>query len=141
MDTINIEQSGAVLFSFFPPKGMTFEIASVSFIFSDNVTVIEPEQIMGVAALTNGIQIRTQVGGITRFSGGIKTFTDLLAIGANLDSVITGAAASTVKFVSSSPGTTSRLTGNDGDGYSISISDDLSTLSSFKVLMRGRILQ
>ena len=141
LDTINIEESGSIAYTFAPIAGQVFEIDTVEFTFSDNITVIEPDQIMGIAALANGIRVRTTTDGITRFSGGIKTFTGFLESGGNETSRIVGAADSVVKITVPSPGVLIRLTGSLGDFYSIVIADNLSTLLSFKVLVRGRLLK
>ena len=140
LDTLNIEQSGSIAFTFQPQIGQIFEVDTVELTFSDNITVIEPEQIMGVSSLVTGIRFRTVVDGVTRFSGGSKTFTELLSGGGNQTSVILGAANSTVKFTIPSPGAFLRFNGDTQDNYSIVLSDDYTGLTSFKALVRGRLL-
>ena len=141
LDTINIEETGSTSYTFAPAAGQVFEIDTVEFTFTDNITVIEPQQIMGVSALTNGIRVRTTTDGVTRFAGGIKTFADFLGSGGNEVSRIVGAADSVVKITVPSPGVLIRLTGSLGDFYSIVIADNLSALTSFRVLVRGRLLK
>ena len=140
LDTLNIEQSGSVAFTFQPQIGQVFELHTVELTFSDNITVIEPEQIMGLSALVTGIRFRTVVDGVTRFSGGSKTFTELLAGGGNQTSVVIGAANSAVKYTIPSPGTLIRFNGSTKDTYSIVLSDDYTGLTGFKALVRGRVL-
>lgn len=141
LDTINIEEQGGVLYSFAPPKGMVFELYSVDFVLRDNVSIIEPENFMGLAALTNGVRVRTQVDGITRFSGGVKSIADWLDGGSNVKSLMQGASNAAIQIQGLAPGVTIRIDGNKGDNYNISISDDLSSLTSFKAIVRGGILR
>jgi len=141
LDTVNIEEQGGVLYSFTPPPGLVFELHSVDFILRDNITIIEPENFMGLSALTNGVIVRTQVDGITRFSGGVKSIADWLDGGSNVKSVIQGASDTAIQIQGTAPGTTIRIDGNKGDNYNLSISDDLSSLTSFKVIVRGGILR
>jgi hypothetical protein len=141
LDTINIEESGGELFSFVPPPGMTFEIFSVAFIIQDNITVLEPGQFMGLSALTNGVVLRTKVGGATFFSAGIKTLFDIYANGSDLESTMFGATETLVNFIGTAAGERSRLKGDNGDSFSFLISDDLSGLTSFKAIVRGAILR
>jgi hypothetical protein len=140
LDTINIEQSGGQLFSVAIPKGLTFELFSINYMFQDNITQLEPNQIMGVSKLTNGIVIRTEVGGRATFGAGVRSFAELLAAGAQLDSTIIGATESCANFVALSPAFT-RLKGVDNDRFSFFLSDDLSGLTSFRAILRGRILK
>jgi hypothetical protein len=140
LDTISIEQSGSIAFTFQPAIGQIFEIDTSELTFSDNITVIEPEQIMGLSSLVTGIRFRTIASGVTRFSGGSKTFTELLSAGGNQTSVIIGAANSTVKYTIPAPATLIRLNGSNNDNYSIVLSDDYTGLTGFKALIRGRLL-
>ena len=139
LDTINFEEIGGKVFTFQPPKGVIFEIKTVQFTFLDNITVIEPSQIMS-ATLSNGIRIRTVTDGITRFSGAILDFTQWLSLGVDISSQIFGATDTAVKLTSDVPGTFQVLDGNKGDNYSLVISDNLSGLTSMKGLVRGRVL-
>ena len=141
LDTINIEEQGGVLYSFTPPPGLVFELYSVDFVLRDNVSIIEPENFMGLPALTNGVRVRTQVDGITRFSGGVKSIADWLDGGSNIKSVIQGTSTAAVQIQGIAPGTTIRINGNKGDNYNLSISDNLSSLTSFKAIIRGGILR
>jgi hypothetical protein len=140
LDTLNIEESGGQLFSATIPRGITFELYSINYMFHDNITQIEPNQIMGLSKLTNGITIRTEVGGRATFGAGARSFAELIAAGAQLDSTIIGATESCVNFVSLSPAFT-RLKGDDNDRFSFFLSDDLSGLTSFRAILRGRILK
>ena len=139
LDTINFEETGAVVYTFAPSKGTVFELKTVQYAFCDNITVIEPSQIMS-ATLTNGIRVRTVIGGVTRFSASILNFTQWLGLGVDISSEIYGATDTAFKLTSDIPGTFQRLCGDDNDSYSLVISDDLSGLTSFKTLVRGRIL-
>ena len=141
LDTLNIEQSGSIAFTFQPDIGQIFEVDTVEFTFADNITVIEPEQIMSLASLVTGIRVRTVIDGITRFSGGSTTFTDLLSGGGNIVSTIIGATSSTIKLASGPPGVFIRFNGNTGDNYSIVLSDDYTGLTTFRALMRGRLIK
>jgi len=141
LDTINIEETGGVLYSFAPPPGLVFELYSVDFVLRNNVSTIDPELFMGLAALTNGVRVRTQVDGATRFSGGVKVLADWLDGGSNVKSVIQGTSNAAIQIQGLAPGTTIRIDGNKGDNYNLSISDDLSSLTSFKTIIRGGILR
>jgi hypothetical protein len=141
LDTINIEETGGILYTFSPPLGQVFDLYSVDFVLRDNVTAIEPEQFMGLAALTNGVRVRTRVDGITRFSAGVKVLADWLAAGSNVKSTMFGATDTAVQIQGLAPGTPIRINGNNGDTYSISIADDLSSLTSFTVIVRGGLLR
>ena len=141
LDTINVEEQGSILYTFAPPKGLVFELYSVDFILRNNVTAIEPELFMGLAALTNGVRVRTSIDRATRFSAGVKVLADWLDGGSNVKSTMIGAADSAVQIQGLAPGSTIRIDGNKGDNYSVSISDDLSSLTSFKVIVRGGILR
>ena len=96
---------------------------------------------MGLAALSNGVRIRTSVDGITRFSGGVKVLAEWLDGGGNVKSEMIGAANSALQIQVLAPGNPIRINGNNEDTYSVSISDDLSTLTSFKAIIRGGILR
>lgn len=142
LDTINIEQSGSEIFSYQPQPGQVFELLSVHFTFRDAITVIEPNQIMGVSALANGLRIRTKVSDRTTFSARYKTFNDFMAFGGDITTQIIGATESLVRISAEGPGgTPARLVGDDEDQYSVVVSDDLTGLDSFRVLIRGRFLR
>lgn len=140
LDTINIEETGGKLFTAAIPKGLIFELFSINYMFQGSITTIEPDQIMGVSKLTNGIVIRTEVGGRASFAAGVRSFAELLAAGAQLDSTIIGATESCTNFIAKSPAFT-RLKGIDNDRFSFFLSDDLSGLTSFRAILRGRILK
>ncbi len=139
LDTINIEETGGAAYTFAPAKGVVFELLTVQYTFLDNITVIEPAKMMS-ATLANGIRVRTRIGGITRFSALIPDFNAWLGLGVDISSTIYGATDTTLKFTSDIPGTFQRLCGDDGDTYSVVINDDMSGITSFKTLVRGRIL-
>ena len=141
LDTINIEEQGSILYTFAPQKGQIFEVFSVDYVLRNNVTNIEPELFMGLAALTNGVRARTSIDGITRFSGGVKSLADWLDGGSNVKSTMIGAANSAIQIQGLSPGSPIRINGNNSDTFSVSISDDLSSLTSFKVIVRGGLLR
>ena len=141
LDTINVEEQGSILYTFAPPRGMVFELHSVDFVLRDDVSTIEPENFMGLPALTNGVRVRTQVGGVTRFSGGVKAIADWLDGGSNVKSVIQSPTAAAIQIQGPAPGFTIRIDGNQGDTYSLSVSDNLSSLTSFKTIVRGGILR
>ena len=141
LDTINIEETGSKVYSFAPLPGQVFELDTVHLTFSDNITVIEPNQIMSLPALTNGIRFRTVIDGVTRFSGGVKTIHAFMAIGVNVGNQVTGATDTTLALVSPNPGVNIRFTGDTLDSYSVVISDDFSTLTGFTVYIRGRLLK
>lgn len=138
LDTINIEEVGTDIFKFAPPPGLIFDIESVSIAMRDNITVLEPNQIMGVSALTNGLRIRTVSSGVTRFSGGISTIYDLESFGGIKASETIGATEMMATFVAAG-GSRSRLIGDDGDEYSWVVSDNLSAITEMKVTVKGRI--
>jgi hypothetical protein len=141
LDTINIEEVGSKVFTFAPLPGQVFELDTVHLTFSDNITVVEPNQIMSLPALTNGIRFRTVIDGVTRFSGGVKTIHAFLSTGVNVGNQVTGAADTTLALVSPNPGINIRFSGDTEDVYSVVISDDFSTLTGFTVYIRGRLLK
>lgn len=140
LDCINIEEIGGVLFSFTPPTGGVFELFSVNIALLDNITTVEPDQIMSVPALTNGIVIRTQVNNRVLFSAGFKSFNDLYATGIRKDSEIIGTSSTSVNMIIDNPGVLPQLKGDTGDSYSFLLSDDLSSMTSFKAILRGRLI-
>lgn len=140
LDTINIEESGSKVFSFSPEPGQVFELDTINISFSDNITVVEPNQLMGLPSLTNGVRFRTVTDGVTRFGGGIRTIGELSSTG-TINSQITGAADTTITLTVPSPGTLIRFNGDTGDAFSAVISDDFSSLTGFTTYIRGRVLK
>jgi len=136
LDTINIEQSGSRLFKFEVPTGKIFEVFSVNYTLIDNITVIEPRQLMGVASLTNGLTVQTVIDDETTFGASVKNISEIIEAGAQLDSTIIGATESMVNIIGLSPWW-SRL--GAGDTFGITVNDDLTGLISFRVIIRGRL--
>jgi len=137
LDTINIEEAGTEIFGFAPPPGMVFDIFSVSLVMRDDITVLEPNQMMGLAALQNGLRIRTVSEKVTRFSAGIHTIYDFESFGGIKVSETIGATEMMVSFKAT--GQPSRLVGDKGDVYSWVVSDDLTGVTDIKVVVKGRI--
>lgn len=140
LDTINIEETGGEFFSFGPPPGAIFEIWEVMFTFFDNVTVIEPGEFLGAGTLANGIRVRTRINNQTAFAAGLKSFAEIMSVGGKVLTPLVGTTETAISIISTPPGATSRLDGDTNDCFSLFVSDDLSALTSFRTIVRGKLL-
>lgn len=95
---------------------------------------------MGLAALTNGIAIRSVFGGVTGQAGAFRTMADLIFSVFSIDDAFSSSTDAVIKL-----GSTVELDevydGSLGDRVEIVISDDLSGLTDFRGILRGEFLE
>lgn len=147
-DDMQIEETGEqIAFSLEPDNGTRIHLEETRLAFVDNIPLtladgtvvgLSYDKIMGVAQLTNGIGIRTQVGGETFFSASTRSIGDMLKGGGSLDSPVSDGTNScvTVSIKFAEPIV---LDSTDGDKVIFTISDDLSGLISFTTLAIGKV--
>jgi len=125
-----------------PMQGEKFLAKRLRFVLADNITEIEYDKFMGLAALANGVNLLVVSNGENLFQGTIKDMGGFFLVGIDEKKSSIGATNSWLVleteitspvFLDSSTGS---LAGLD-DGFYLTISDDLSTLLRFQGSILG----
>lgn len=99
---------------------------------------IDPDAILGVSALTNGISFsRTQKNEVA-FAVTLKTLSDFFAAGSDIDNVTGNATNTGLTMLVRFPKPII-LDGNAGDNLTFTINDDMSNLTKFTASARGAL--
>ena len=95
------------------------------------------DQILGVGALANGINLRSVINGAVSFSGVFTTINDFLAVGFEIRNAISDGTNTSITLVQSFPDPLIIIGSTNLNFLSLTVSDDLSGLLRFSALLRG----
>jgi hypothetical protein len=141
-DDLQIEETGnPEQFIVNPPAGTKYHVTKLVLTVADTGTggtAYAYDQWGGIASLTNGINLRTEIGGSTLFSATIRQLSDFLAAGGSVDTVVDDGTDTLqvlgVKLFETEPVI---LDSRDNDRFVITINDNLSGLLEFRAFARG----
>lgn len=135
-DVMQIEDDGAPLrYAFDLDAEEEFFLHTLKFVMADNVTAVsDPSNFFSISALTNGIVIDIHSLGSPVFSGSFRRTVDFINSPFILFDDSIGAANSWMSFTADFPEPVI-LRGNDGDHVSLTIQDDLSSLTFFRATL------
>lgn len=153
-DNIRLEFSGTpLIYSLNIDRGTRFHIQELVFTYKDNIDSIQtvtgatetvtnrsldPDTILGLAALTNGFVITRRKGGKTLFSATIKNLGAHIGAGARVTEVITAPdGSSTLVVLRAEFFRPLVLTGDPNDTLTITINDKMDDLETFTCAGRG----
>lgn len=135
---VNVDGSVTpVTFSAAPPTGKKWFIHSITLVIED--TSINFKKFGGIAALTNGIEIKAKEGGLAEVTlGTFKTNGDFHAFTTDirLDSAATDFLTVNAN-IKQNTGTTLELADANSEILKVIVNDDLTTLDRFNVLIKG----
>jgi len=151
-DDIQIEQIGEPLTFTAVANGSDLHVQKIRFLFVDSVSSIVSassttyptmpglsyDQLLGINALTNGIDIRIVRNGDVLAAASIKQLGDFIGGGSDIVSVFSDGTNTTlgIDLILSTP-IILRSGHDDSDFMSITINDDLSDLLQFTALVAG----
>ncbi len=156
-DNIRLEFSGSPLeYSLSVNKGTRFHIHELVFTYKDGLSggfitvadgteqataqLLDPDTILGLAALTNGFVITRAKAGKTLFSATIKNLGAHIGAGARVTELLTAPDGSStmvvLRVIFPDP---LILTGDSNDTLTITINDNMSTLETFTCAGRGSL--
>jgi len=148
-DNLQLEASGTpAVFKATTPLGTRFHITEIRIRFEDAISAvltdgsmpnIDPNAILGVSALTNGILFASVQGGKNIFSVTLKDLGDFLATGSNLINVSGNATNTGLTLVIEFPEPIVLEGGESENFLSFTISDNLSALTRFTAAARGAL--
>lgn len=139
-DTLNLEQSGGVLYKYQPAENQIFLFEQVIFSFKvSSAVTFEPNTFLGVT-LANGFRIRTKISDDAVFSVGITNPAILMAAG-SFPTTIEGTSDTALSMLGGIPGGGTYLVGSNEDSYSVLLQDDMTGFSDARVLIRGGLLK
>lgn len=154
LDDLDLRAGGGEVFTARVPKDRTFRLTKIEVTFRDDIDLfadiganenatawsINPDGIMGLPALTNGLAIRSVVDGVTGQSAVLRNMADMLYTVFSVTDVFAQATDAIVKLESSVT-TTIFFDGGVDDRVELVISDDLTGLTDFRAILRGDILE
>jgi hypothetical protein len=148
LDTIQLEEAGAVVYTASPGVGKRYEFNIIEFFIVDAIsttltdatmTNLSYNKILGVTQLVNGISFRLTMGGIVRFDGTFRNLGDMLF--AAFEIVNSGCdGTNTFLKLRANLSDFARLEPKSNDRVELTVSDDLSGLIQFRANLRGRQL-
>lgn len=148
LDTIQLEEAGAVVYTASPGEGKRYEFNAIEFFIVDAVDTtladatmpnLSYNKILGVTQLVNGISFRLTMGGIVRFDGTFRNLADMLF--AAFEIVNMGCdGTNTFLKLRANLSDFARLETKSNDRVELTVSDDLSGLVQFRANLRGRQL-
>ena len=136
------DTSGSATWAALPDPGTTFLAKRLRFVLADNITEIQYDLFMGLAALTNGVNLLVVSNGENLFQGIVKDMGGFYLVGIDEKKSSIGATNSwtVLEIDITTPvvldGTAGNKTGLD-DGFYLTISDDLSGLLRFQGIVLG----
>ena len=148
LDTIQLEESGSIVYSAEPEKGFRYEFDSVDMLMVDALDTrltdgtmpsLSYDQILALPALTNGVTLRFTQGGRVQFSGTFRDLADILFAAFTITAQGCDGTNTFVKFTANLS-EFARMESSDNDKIEIIVSDDLSGLLRFRANIRGREL-
>ncbi len=98
---------------------------------------IDPYAILGIPTLSNGINIRSVIGGETDFSGNFESISDFEAIGFRLENPQSNGTNTSIQLIQSFPDPLIINGAPSQNFLSITIADNLSGLTRFTAILRG----
>lgn len=154
LDDLDLRAGGGEVFTAQVPKDRTFRLTKIEITFRDDINLfatvgggenatawsINPDGIMGLPALTNGLAVRSVVDGVTGQSAVLRNMADMLYTVFSISDVFSQGTDAIVKLESSVT-TTIFFDGAFGDRVELVVSDDLSPLTDFRAILRGDILE
>lgn len=148
-DDIQFEQTGeAAVFKATTPLGTRFHVSEIRIRITDDLDTtlangttlnLNPDNILGVSALSNGIVFARVDEGKTLFSVSIKSLDDFLATGSNLINDPGNASKAGITLLVEFPEPIVLQGGESENFLSFAINDDLSGLTRFTAAARGAI--
>jgi len=154
LDDLNLRAGGGEVFTAQVPKDRTFRLTKIEITFRDDIDLfasvgggenatawsINPDGIMGLSALTNGLAVRSVVNGITGQSAVLRNMADMLYTVFSVSDVFAQGTDAIVKL-ESSVDSMLFLDGAQDDRVELVVSDDLTGLTDFRAILRGDILE
>ena len=154
LDDLDLRAGGGEVFTAQVPKDRTFRLTKIEVTFRDDIDLfatvganenatawsINPNGIMGLAALTNGLAVRSVVDGVTGQSAVLRNMADMLYTVFSVSDVFAQGTDAIVKLESSVT-TMIFFDGAQDDRVELVISDDMTGLTDFRAILRGDILE
>lgn len=154
LDDLDLRAGGGEVFTAQVPKDRTFRLTKMEVTFRDDIDLfatvganenatawsINPDGIMGLSALTNGLAVRSVVDGVTGQSAVLRNMADMLYTVFSVSNVFAQGTDAIVKL-ESSVDTVIFFDGAQDDRVELVISDDMTGLTDFRAILRGDILE
>ena len=148
LDTIQLEEAGAVVYTASPGEGKRYEFNVIEFFLVDALDTTRTDatmsnlsynKLLNVTQLVNGISFRLIMGGLVRFDGTFRNLGDMLF--AAFEIVNSGYdGTNTFLKMRANLSEFARLEPKTNDRIELTVSDDLSGLVQFRANLRGRQL-
>jgi hypothetical protein len=149
LDDMQLNQGGGALFEARPDNGEWYEWGAVEILMEAPSALVSTAASMpkiplsgffDIPALSNGITLLYQQGGVNRFSGTLREMRDVMTAAFTIVSHGEDNANAWVKLSADLPAN-GRMINKDLDFFSISISDDLTSFLTLRANLRGRVLR
>ena len=148
-DDIRVEESGGVVFTARPPNGNTVIFDRYEFLFADalagtvadgTMAGLDHNKILGLTSLTNGFAFQRVAEGVPQVSLVMRNFGDMMGFTFNPEPVPFSDGTNTIiKMVALLP-EPAVLNGKSGDKVTVTINDDMTGLTIFRIILIGKEL-
>ena len=145
LDEMNYQEAGSAVWTVEPDKQSIFRITQLNITLADALDTtltaashqnLAYNKLLGLSALTSGINLKLTTGGIVRFNGNFRQHLDFVGYpGIEIQSGGDGTNAWVSYNVTFDPPFT--MDSRTEDKFELTISEDLSGLLSARVLVRG----
>ena len=148
LDTLQLEQSGSVVYTVEPPKGNVFFVNTIKFVLVDALDItlssnaynLSYDKILNVPSLVNGLALRYTRRGEVQQAGVFRRLYDFILGSFRIDVLTCDQTNTMLKLINEAPEFLA-LDSTTNDRLEIIISDDLSGLIEFRGIARGRVLR